>query len=171
MQENDQPRTIWMFFIISLMTFRWLLCHPHQIFTIGLLLKILWYSAAFFNTLWGTYLQSIFYTNSSSQLNFPLNILPKINKIGTFVEICLYIGQLLKLFQFPIFVEFNEKFDKNWKFQHLLNPSRVIVYYVPRRTMRIIARRATMLAGDRSRGAISPASILSESRNYPNCVH
>ena len=35
-----------------------------------------------------------------------------------------------------------------------------IVYYVPRRTMRIIARRATMLAGDRSRGAISPASIV-----------
>ena len=30
---------------------------------------------------------------------------------------------------------------------------------------------ATMLAGDRSRGAISPASILSESRNYLNCVH
>ena len=32
-------------------------------------------------------------------------------------------------------------------------------------------RRATMLAGDRSRGEISPASILSESRNYPNCVY
>ena len=57
-----------------------------------------------------------------------------------------------------------------------------IVYYVPRRTMRVIARRATMPAGDRnqgvaetkprrSQGAISPASILSESRNYPNCVH
>ena len=27
----------------------------------------------------------------------------------------------------------------------------VIVYYVPKRTMRVIARRATMLAGDRSR--------------------
>ena len=57
--------------------------------------------------------------------------------------------------------------------------------------MRVITRRATMLAGDQSqgmprrsrgvveveaqlrhsRGAISPASILSESRNYPNCVH
>ena len=35
-----------------------------------------------------------------------------------------------------------------------------IVYYVPRRAMRVIARRATMLAGDRSRGAISPASIV-----------
>ena len=35
----------------------------------------------------------------------------------------------------------------------------------------VITRRATMLAGDRSRGAISPASILSEFRNYPNCVH
>ena len=46
-----------------------------------------------------------------------------------------------------------------------------IVYYVPRRTMRIIERRATMLAGDRSRGVINPASILSESRNYANCVH
>ena len=34
------------------------------------------------------------------------------------------------------------------------------VYYVPRRTMRVIARRATMLAGDRSRGAMSPASIV-----------
>ena len=29
-----------------------------------------------------------------------------------------------------------------------------IVYYVPRRTMRIIARRATMLAGDRSQGVV-----------------
>ena len=28
-----------------------------------------------------------------------------------------------------------------------------------------------MLAGDRGRGAISLASILSESHNYPNCVH
>ena len=37
--------------------------------------------------------------------------------------------------------------------------------------MRVITRRATILAGDRSRGAISPASILSESRNYPKCVH
>ena len=37
--------------------------------------------------------------------------------------------------------------------------------------MRVITRRATMLAGDRSRGAISPARILSESRNYPNYVH
>ena len=40
----------------------------------------------------------------------------------------------------------------------------VIVYYVPRRIMRVIIRRATMLAGDRSQGAISPASILSEFR-------
>ena len=46
-----------------------------------------------------------------------------------------------------------------------------IVYYVLRRIMRVITRRATMLAGDRSRGVISPASILSEPRNYPNCVH
>ena len=37
--------------------------------------------------------------------------------------------------------------------------------------MRVITRRTTMLAGDRSRGEISPASIFSESRNYPNCVH
>ena len=36
----------------------------------------------------------------------------------------------------------------------------LIVYYVPRRTMRVIAWRATMLAGDRSRGAISSASIV-----------
>ena len=35
-----------------------------------------------------------------------------------------------------------------------------MVYYVPRRTMRVIARRATMLAGDRSRGAISPTSTV-----------
>ena len=47
----------------------------------------------------------------------------------------------------------------------------LIVYYVPMRIMRLITRRAPMLAGDRSRGAISPASILSESRNYPNCVY
>ena len=30
----------------------------------------------------------------------------------------------------------------------------VIVYYVPRRIMRVITRRATMLAGDRSQGVI-----------------
>ena len=58
----------------------------------------------------------------------------------------------------------------------------IIVYYVPGHIMRVITRWATMLAGDRSqgiveaylrqsRGAISPASILSESRNYPNRVH
>ena len=35
-----------------------------------------------------------------------------------------------------------------------------IVYYAPRRTMRVIAWRATILAGDRSRGAISPANIF-----------
>ena len=29
-----------------------------------------------------------------------------------------------------------------------------IVYYVPRRTMRVNARRATMLAGDRSQGVV-----------------
>ena len=42
---------------------------------------------------------------------------------------------------------------------------RIIVYYMPRRIMRVITRRTIMLAGERSRGAISPASILSESRN------
>ena len=36
----------------------------------------------------------------------------------------------------------------------------ILVYYVPGRIMRVITRRATMLAGDRSRGAISPASIV-----------
>ena len=46
-----------------------------------------------------------------------------------------------------------------------------IVYYVPRRIIRVITRRATMPAEDRSRGAIGNASILSESRNYPNCEH
>ena len=34
----------------------------------------------------------------------------------------------------------------------------VIVYYVPRRTMRVIACRATMLAGDRSQGVIEAYS-------------
>ena len=59
---------------------------------------------------------------------------------------------------------------------------RLIVCYVPRRIMRVITRRASMLAGDRSqsvaeakprrsRGVISSASILSESRYYPNCAH
>ena len=58
----------------------------------------------------------------------------------------------------------------------------LIVYYAPKRIMRVITRRATMLAGDWSQGIveaksrrcrdeISPASILSESRNYPNCVY
>ena len=35
-----------------------------------------------------------------------------------------------------------------------------IVNYVPRCTMRVIARRAKMLARDRCRGAINPASIV-----------
>ena len=50
---------------------------------------------------------------------------------------------------------------------------RILVYYAPRCIMRVITRRATMLAGDRSpgviesksrrsRGEISPASISSE---------
>ena len=39
-------------------------------------------------------------------------------------------------------------------------PPFTIVYYVPRRIMRLIERRATMLAGDRSRGPISPGSIV-----------
>ena len=58
----------------------------------------------------------------------------------------------------------------------------VIVHYVPRRIRRVIMLRAIMLAGDqsrdkaetkprRSRGAISPVSILNESRNLLNCVH
>ena len=37
--------------------------------------------------------------------------------------------------------------------------------------MRVITRRATMLAGDRSQGEISPARILSKSRDYTNLVH
>ena len=66
---------------------------------------------------------------------------------------------------------------------------KVIVYYVPRRTMRVIARRATMLAGDRSQGVVEASVRRSrgvaetnprrdqscehcrESRNLPNCVH
>ena len=60
---------------------------------------------------------------------------------------------------------------KIWTVNLPWNDPYIIVYYVPRRIMRVITRRATMLAGDRSRGAITPASILSESRNYPNCVH
>ena len=51
----------------------------------------------------------------------------------------------------------------------------IIVYYVSRRIMGVIMRRASMLAGNRSRGAISPPNILSESLNYSlnysNCVH
>ena len=49
-----------------------------------------------------------------------------------------------------IFIEMNQNF----------NVDLTIVYYGPRRTMRVIARRATMLEEDRSRGAISPASII-----------
>ena len=37
---------------------------------------------------------------------------------------------------------------------------RVIVYYVPRRIIRVITLQVIMLAGDRSRGTISPASIV-----------
>ena len=60
----------------------------------------------------------------------------------------------------------NKKIEKNLRdvsvlFQHPLHSwDSIIVYYVPRRTMRVIARPAKMLAGDRSRGAISPTSIV-----------
>ena len=65
----------------------------------------------------------------------------------------------------------------------------LIVYYVPRRTMRVIARRATMLAGDRSQGVVEMQVTRSwgkaetkprrnqscelgrESRDFPNRVH
>ena len=36
----------------------------------------------------------------------------------------------------------------------------VIVYYVPRRTMRVIALRVTMLAGDRSQVVVEVRSVL-----------
>ena len=36
----------------------------------------------------------------------------------------------------------------------------LIAYYVPRRIIRVITRRATMLVGDWSQGVISPASIV-----------
>ena len=38
--------------------------------------------------------------------------------------------------------------------------SLTIVYYVPRRIMRFITRRATMLAGDRSRDKANARSVL-----------
>ena len=38
--------------------------------------------------------------------------------------------------------------------------SKQIVYYVPRRTMRVIARRATTLAGDGSRDKAEARSVL-----------
>ena len=63
-------------------------------------------------------------------------------------------------------------------FHLLIHDENAIVYYVPRRTMRVIARRATMLAGDRSQGVAEtkPRRDQScehclESRNFPNCVH
>ena len=45
-----------------------------------------------------------------------------------------------------------KKFDRNLKMFFNVFVSKV--YYVPRRTMRVIARRATMLAGDRSQGVV-----------------
>ena len=36
----------------------------------------------------------------------------------------------------------------------LITLAKIIVYYVPRRIMRVITRRATMLAGDRSQGVV-----------------
>ena len=54
----------------------------------------------------------------------------------------------------------------------------IIVYYVPRRAMRVIARRVTMLAGDRSQGVAETkprrdqsCEHCRESRNFANCVH
>ena len=38
--------------------------------------------------------------------------------------------------------------------------ARRIVYYEPRRIMRVITRRATMLAGDRSQGIAEARSVL-----------
>ena len=36
----------------------------------------------------------------------------------------------------------------------------MIVYYAPRRIMRVIMRRATMLAGDRSQGVVEVRLVL-----------
>ena len=36
----------------------------------------------------------------------------------------------------------------------------IIVYYVPRRIMKVITRRATMLAGDRTQGIAEARSVL-----------
>ena len=36
----------------------------------------------------------------------------------------------------------------------------IIVYYVPRRIMRVITQRATMLTGDRSQGVVEARSVL-----------
>ena len=88
------------------------------------------------------------------------------------VRITITVSNSLTRYRTIVF--FNE--GKNLSGYHLM------VYYVPRRIMRVITRRATMLTGERSRdvaeakprrsrGAINPASILNESRNYPNCVH
>ena len=41
---------------------------------------------------------------------------------------------------------------KRYTFVEVVGMNKVIVYYVPRRIMRVITRRATMLAGDRSQG-------------------
>ena len=48
----------------------------------------------------------------------------------------------------------------------------LIVYYVPRRIIRVITRRPTMLAGDRSRGAISPSALAPycQSLVHLNCA-
>ena len=83
-----------------------------------------------------------------------------------FKTIYSWPNQLLKRKTFPSFHTFSTRIinteieERKVLTAKLFRISTKIVYYVPRRTMRFIARQATMLEGDRSRGAISPASIV-----------
>ena len=65
--------------------------------------------------------------------------------------------KFLKIFLFYMFFTFWRIYSLFWIVLIIiivLSEGFPIVYYVSRRTMRVIARRATMLAGDRSQGVL-----------------
>ena len=71
------------------------------------------------------------------------------------------INQLVLIFSAPIkyyillFTIFATKYAvEHCKVLSFFIETMVIVYYMPRRIIRVITRRATMLAGDRSQGVL-----------------
>ena len=86
-------------------------------------------------------------------VNFPIYF----SKIDLFLNFDTKSNQSTSVFVFfIIFQIFETMFYVFWT-QTCIN---IIVYYVPRRIMRVITRRVTMLAGDQSQDKVEARSVL-----------